>query len=301
MMILKRNEEFYPEKFRELEEAAEDPSDRLCPNSFRMPKRIYCEGDLSLLDGPVIAVVGSRKASAYGMKVAAGLGKRAAAYGVTVISGMAQGIDSAAQQGALDAGGRVIAVFGCGIDVCYPRENRKLMDRIASEGLLISEYPPGTQPRRFFFPQRNRLISALSDAVVIVEAAVESGALMTAYYALDQGKRLYAVPGNITSRTSMGTNKLIQDSVQPVVSLDTPFEDLPVRKACYSEEKISGLGEDEQLVFRVLRDRGELMSDQIGLLTGLSPMRVSQVITLLEMKGIAANYMGRTMLMDVNQ
>lgn len=301
MMILKRNEEFYPEKFSELEEAAEDPSDRLCPNSFRMPKRIYCEGDLSLLDGPVIAVVGSRKASAYGMKVAAGLGKRAAAYGVTVISGMAQGIDSAAQQGALDAGGRVIAVFGCGIDVCYPRENRKLMDRIPSEGLLISEYPPGTQPRRFFFPQRNRLISALSDAVVIVEAAVESGALMTAYYALDQGKRLYAVPGNITSRTSMGTNKLIQDSVQPVVSLDTPFEDLPVRKACYSEEKISGLGEDEQLVFRVLRDRGELMSDQIGLLTGLSPMRVSQVITLLEMKGIAANYMGRTMLMDVNQ
>ena len=170
---------------------------------------------------------------------------------------------------------------------------------------LLREDRPLMLHRPFRKPHQRISAAGLTGGGAVVRPGeitlASGGALMTAYYALDQGKRLYAVPGNITSRTSMGTNKLIQDSVQPVVSLDTPFEDLPVRKACYSEEKISGLGEDEQLVFRVLRDRGELMSDQISLLTGLSPMRVSQVITLLEMKGIAANYMGRTMLMDVNQ
>jgi len=175
-----------------------------------------------------IAVVGSRRATFYGLDMAKRLSAELAQKGVTVVSGMARGIDSEAHKGALEAGGRTIAVFGCGVDITYPPENVRLKEQIVKSGAVISEYLPGTPPVPINFPARNRIISGLSRGVVVVEAGEKSGSLITADFALEQGRDVFAIPGNIDSKNSRGTNRLIKDGAKIVTNADDIMEELRI-------------------------------------------------------------------------
>ena len=174
--------------------------------------KLYARGDHidDALNAPTVAVVGARACSGYGAQVARTLGRDLAAAGVTVVSGLARGIDAEAHRGALDAGGRTVAVLGCGIDRDYPAAHAELARRIAETGGIVSEYEPGVEPAPWRFPARNRIIAALADAVVIVEARSRSGALITVDLAMEIGRPIYAVPGEITSLLSEGTNDLLR-------------------------------------------------------------------------------------------
>ncbi len=176
------------------------------------PAMLFFRGGVAPGDlPPCAAVIGSRRCSLYGRRVARTLAGELAAAGVAVVSGLARGIDAEAHRGALDAGGVTAAVLGSGVDVIYPAEHRGLSEKITVRGCLISEYPPGTQPARHAFPERNRLISGLSRAVVVVEAGERSGTMITVGTALDQGREVLAVPGEITCSSAVGTNRLIRD------------------------------------------------------------------------------------------
>ena len=188
-------------------------------NSPDAPVVLYYKGVLPDWDGvPFVGIVGTRKASGYGLQVAHQLGGQIAACGAFVVSGCASGIDTAAMQGALSAGRPVVGVLGSGVDVVYPRNNRKLFEKITESGCLISEYPPGTGVKPWHFPARNRIISGVSNGVLIIEAPEQSGALITARYALEQGRDVFAVPGNINSPTCAGSNALLQEGASPVLS-----------------------------------------------------------------------------------
>jgi DNA processing protein len=181
------------------------------------PTVLFALGNLSLLSRPAAAIVGSRDHSAYGAEVCRQVAGVAAASGVVIVSGMARGLDAVAHTAALDAGGTTIGVLGNGHGVIYPAANRALYERVAEKGLLITEFPPGERPRVSSFPRRNRLISGLSRVTLVIEAAGGSGALITASAALDQGREVMAVPGNITSDVSTGTNRLIRDGAAPLL------------------------------------------------------------------------------------
>jgi DNA processing protein len=197
---------------------------------------------LEALRPPAVAIVGSRAASQYALDVSARLGSDLARHGVVVVSGLARGVDSAAHRGALDAGGLTIAVLGCGIDVTYPREHAQLSAAIRRQGLLVSEFPPGTPPLRGHFPQRNRVISGLSRAVVVVEAAEKSGSLITAAFALDQGRDVLAVPGNVLGGRNRGAHALLRDGAKIVESADDILEEIGLPAAGHRD---SGIGTDE--------------------------------------------------------
>lgn len=182
------------------------------------PEELWIRGDLSLCDKPAVAVVGARAASRGGMAIAAAIAGDLARAGVVVVSGLARGIDSAAHIAALDAGGKTIAVLGTGIDVVYPAEHRELTERIARDGLLITEFLPGSPPEVFHFPRRNRLISGLSRGVVVVEAAEKSGSLITARLAADQGREVMVVPGPVLGGRNRGAHALIRDGAKLVES-----------------------------------------------------------------------------------
>lgn len=183
------------------------------------PALVYARGsDVRLLCEPVVAIVGSRRATDHGRCVAAEIASFLAGRGVVVASGMAYGIDAAAHRGALQGGGQTIAVWACGLDVIYPPSHAELASRIEESGLVLSEFPPGTEPRPEFFPQRNRIISGLSIATIIVEAAEKSGSLITARLALEQGREVMAVPGRAGEVNSRGTNRLIRDGAALVES-----------------------------------------------------------------------------------
>lgn len=187
----------YPEKLRSIE----DP-----------PLLIYARGEMQEFDRlGSVTLIGSRNASESALRTACAMGYALALNGATVISGFARGVDAAASRGAADAGGSPVGVLGCGLDVIYPRENRKLFERTYENGLLISEYPPGTEPKSFNFPVRNRIMSALADAVAVISAGVKSGTLITARLAAEQGRELFAVPGPVDEAGSRGSNELIRD------------------------------------------------------------------------------------------
>ena len=206
----------YPEQLRNLDDA---------------PVVLYVRGSLQRDDRFGIAVVGSRKFTPYGESVCCRIASEMSEWGLTVVSGMALGIDSVAHQAALSAGGRTLAVVGSGPDICYPSENRRLMERIICSGAVVSEFPPGTEPLREHFPRRNRLISGLSLGVLVVEAAAKSGALITARAALEQNREVFAVPGNITAAQSEGTNRLIREGAKVVLEAKDILEELaPVLK-----------------------------------------------------------------------
>ncbi len=187
---------------------------------------LYAKGDLVEEDRFSLAMVGSRRMSEYGRKIAADLSFELALAGLTIVSGMARGIDTVSHTGALKAGGRSIAVLGCGLNICYPAENKELMTALSRSGCVISEFPLGTPPVRENFPRRNRLISGLSLGVLVVEATARSGSLITAGSALEQGKEIFAVPGNITSSSARGTNGLIKLGAKPVQSAEDIIEEL---------------------------------------------------------------------------
>lgn len=196
-------------------------SDAAYPGRLRntpdAPVLLYYKGILPDWDSvPFIGVVGTRKASAYGLQVAHQMGSQIAQSGGLLVSGGASGIDTAAMQGALDAGRPIIGILGCGVDVAYPRHNRKLFETVVQEGCLISEYPPETKGMPWHFPARNRIISGISNGTLIVEAPKVSGALITARYALEQGRDVFVVPGNINTVTCEGSNALLQEGATPV-------------------------------------------------------------------------------------
>jgi DNA processing protein len=190
---------------------------------FDPPAALFYRGKLAP-EEIAVAVVGTRRCSSYGRGVAENLGRELGEAGVTVVSGLARGVDTAAHRGALAGGGRTVAVLGTGLDVCYPRENIRLMEEIAVRGALVTEFPPGMPCQPWHFPVRNRIIAGLSRAVVVVEARERSGALITAEMALDQGREVMAVPGNITSLLSRGPNHLLKQGARPVTSLADVLE-----------------------------------------------------------------------------
>lgn len=199
------------------------PGDSSFPGSLRTipdpPSHLFAMGNLSLLERPIVAIVGSRDHTAYGEEVCRSLARSVAEAGLVVVSGMARGLDAVAHAGALDGHGGTIGVLGNGFGVIYPAANRELYERVASLGLLVTEFPPGERPHPGSFPRRNRLISGLARVVVVVEAALQSGALQTVTCALEQGRDVLAVPGPITSPVSAGTNRLIRDGAAPLLEL----------------------------------------------------------------------------------
>ena len=255
-------------------------------------KQLHYHGNTELLEKPCIAVVGSRRCTEYGKTVAKAIGKRVSESGAVLVSGLASGIDTAAHLGAMEGGGNTIAVLGNGTDVFYPGENRNLQKNISEEGLLLSEYPEGTKPMPYRFPMRNRLISGISESVVIVEASDGSGALITAELAAEQGKRLYAVPGNITSYYSFGTNKLIRESVTPLILIDDVLMDIGIKPA-ENEDTSHILGEDEKLIYETLCRNGEMTVEEIYHKTNINPSKINGIITILEMKGVIFSSLGK--------
>jgi DNA processing protein len=191
------------------------------------PPTLWVKGRIEALCTRSIAIVGSRQASPYALEVARRLAADLARRGITIVSGMARGVDSAAHRGALDAGGITVAVFGCGIDTIYPREHEALAVRICERGALVSEFPHGMPPLKQNFPQRNRIISGLSLAVVVVEAAEGSGSLITADFALEQGRAVLAVPGNVLGGRNYGAHALLRDGAKLVECADDILEELP--------------------------------------------------------------------------
>ena len=253
---------------------------------------LYYAGDISLASNPCVAVVGARKASEYGKWAANSIGKRLAEHNITVVSGMARGIDSFAHKGALSVMGKTIAILGCGIDICYPQENRALMDKICEKGLILSEYPLGFRPTNYTFPARNRIISGISRATVIVEAGFSSGSLITADCALNQGREVFAVPGNINSIYSIGTNKLISEGAIPIVVIDDIIDYMGInRKENIQFEK--KLGKDEKQVLQYIKENGETTVDSICMGVFMEAGIVAGIVTVLEMKGLVCSALGK--------
>ncbi len=255
------------------------------------PKKLYCIGNINLLKNKKISVVGSRKCTAYGKSIAERLSTKLSNSGVSVVSGLARGIDSCAHNGALKEVGSTIAVLATGIDRCYPASNQGIYNEISKKGLIISENPPGYICHRYDFPRRNRIISGLSDAVVVVEAPLRSGALITAEYAMEQGKDLYAIPGNITSFFSIGCNQLIREGAKPVAVLDDVLTDLNIE--VHNNEENLDLGDDEFAVYDIIRKRGELSTEDLMKFTDFEVPKLAGILTVLEMKGAITNSMGK--------
>lgn len=250
------------------------------------PPMLYLLGSLKPQDQRAVAVVGSRYPTSYGQmfaeRIAMGLSQR----GITVISGLARGIDSAAHQGALTAGGRTIGVLGCGIDIIYPPENRKLFDELAAQGAILSEFPLGTPPDSDHFPIRNRVISGISLGVVVVEATLRSGSLITARFALDQGREVFAVPGNADSARSAGANRLIREGAKLVTRAEDILEEIsiPFQPAPGEVPPQPKLTEEEIRVFSILGPQ-PIHIDQVIALSGLSSPQVSALLLSLELAG----------------
>lgn len=267
------------------------------------PWMIYVQGKSELLTRRCVAVVGARKASEYGKNTAYAMGKRLAQTGTVVVSGMAVGIDAWAHRGALDdrkdscEAANTVAVLACGVDVCYPAVNHRLYDEIQRCGALVSEFQPGVRPRSYYFPARNRLISGLSCASVVVEAAVRSGSLITAELAAEQGREVFAVPGSIDRIGSMGTNKLIKDGAGILISIEDLIDELGLETTGNVHwEEGEALGVDEKRIIKVLLQQGETTADQIASVTGLAPSKINGLVTILEMKGMISTAIGKIFL-----
>ncbi|MDR1615988.1 MAG: DNA-processing protein DprA [Syntrophomonadaceae bacterium] len=260
-------------------------------NIGQPPYVLYCRGDTGLLKqraGIRLGIVGSRKASAYGRNVAYNFARELALHDVCVISGLARGIDTEAHRGSLAERGKTIAVLGCGIDIIYPRENYKMYDKIAEQGLLLSEFPLGTAPVNKNFPRRNRIIAGLSKGIIVVEADKHSGAIITADFALEQGKDVFAVPGPINSLTSAGTNNLIKQGAALVTEItDILREYMTVNAAAVKNtgQMAIELSEEEKNVFKhfdFVPIHIEKLLDDVHIPIG----KLSEILLKLEMNGL---------------
>jgi DNA processing protein len=247
------------------------------------PAALFVRGpsETAILSGPSVAVVGARSCSAYGRSVARSLGRDLAAAGLVVVSGMARGIDSDAHRGALDAGGVTVAVLGCGIDRDYPAAHAALARRVCERGLVVSEYEPGVEPAPWRFPARNRIIAGLCGATVVVEARERSGALITADFALEEGRDVLAVPGEITSLLSAGTNALLRLGATPVTRAEDVLELFGLDPAAQEPRPV---GRDAGIVFARLRD-GPSTADELVRASGLDSGAASAALIELELAG----------------
>jgi DNA processing protein len=275
------------------------------------PPLLFVRGKPRLLGSACCGMVGSRKASAYGMRNAKWLAQDLAACGFTIVSGLAAGIDSGAHRGALLASGSTIAILGSGIDRAYPKQNRALMEEIAQVGAVVSEYPLGAEPKPYYFPRRNRIISGISLGIILVEAAIRSGSLITARLALEQGREVFAVPGPISSRNSAGCHKLIQDGATLIEDAEAVTNalldgwrlngDPPSGKPCKTQcttpsELASGtpVSEDSQgqRVLTAINEPDCLM-DNVAQRANLSLSEVSSIMLELEIAGLVTIDGGR--------
>ena len=247
------------------------------------PARVFLRGSgaPALLDRPAVAVVGARVCSSYGRSVARSLARDLASAGLVVVSGMARGIDGEAHRGALDAGGSTVAVLGCGVDRDYPAAHAELARRIEVGGLIVSEYEPGVEPAPWRFPARNRIIAGLCRATVVVEARERSGALITADFALEEGREVLAVPGEITSSLSAGTNALLRLGATPVTRSEDVLEVFGL-EAAVSEK--AALGPTAQQLLARLGD-GALTADEVVRASGVEPGAVAAALVELELAG----------------
>lgn len=259
---------------------------------YDAPPVLYSLGELVEQDSLAIAMVGSRKASEYGLRTAERLAGELAECGLTVVSGMALGIDAAAHKGALKARGRTIAVLGSGVTHVHPKSNLNIYQEIIKNGAVVSEYPLGITPIPGNFPARNRIISGLSLGTVIVEAGLKSGSLITADFALEQGREVFAVPGGINSPTSAGTNSLIKNGAKLVSEVGDILEELNLGFESLREVSVKpDMDETEAQIAASLEERGCSL-DEISLLTGLEVSAVLSKTAIMELKGIIKSING---------
>ena len=302
-------------------------------NTYDPPMVLYCKGKIPDWEAcPVIGIVGTRKATPYGMKTAYRFGTTVTACGALVVSGAAAGIDAMAMEGALAAGGSTVGVLGCGVDVVYPAKNRKLFEETAVRGCLISEYPPKTQADAWHFPQRNRIISGISNGLLVVEAPQKSGALISARHAHEQGREVFAVPGNVDEPACAGSNALLQDyAIAALSGWDVVKEyqglypgrlsqrELPVTESRPAMDQVQApqkeapdkksIDKQKKSTYSVVNNPAPALNDQEKAVfeklgrepitvdalmeaTGLSAGRVKSILTKLTIKGLVKNHPG---------
>ncbi len=276
--VLTSLDEDYPPILKEIDQA---------------PPVLYIKGKLTPADEFAVAIVGTRRVSAYGQQVARDASTFLAGHGLTIVSGLARGVDALAHQHALQAGGRTIAVLGSGVDVIYPPEHRKLAQSIVENGALISDYPLGTQPEGVNFPPRNRIISGLSLATIVIEAGESSGALITADFALEQGRDVFAVPGNVLSPASRGTNRLIQKGAYPMVSPQDVLDVLELSQieAIKTARQVLPADTTERKILDVMNFEPKHV-DEICHAVGMAVEKVSAALTMMELKGMVQHVGG---------
>ena len=259
------------------------------------PPVLYGLGQPLSEDDKLLAIVGTRHASEIGRRFTGNLARKLAADGIVVVSGMADGIDTAAHAGALEGGGKTIAVWGTSLDIVYPPTNKDLAERIKAQGTVLSEYPPGTGPDKSTFPDRNRIISGLSEGVIVVEAGRKSGALITAEHALQQGRELFAVPGPPGVERSIGTNDLLKKGARIVTTVEDIYEELPRLKGQISAQRfraVENLTEAEQKMIRLLAE-GPKQIDQLARDLSLPVSDLLEYMLALEMKGMVQELAGK--------
>jgi DNA processing protein len=273
------NEENYPQRLKEIEDS---------------PAALYYIGDIEKLkDGIHAAVVGSRNCTSYGRNVTQIITSELSKQNIGIISGMAKGIDTCAHNAALENKGFTAAVLGCGIDVIYPKENRALYEVLSEKGCIISEFLPGTEPYAYNFPARNRIISGLSNIVIVVEAGCKSGSLITATQAIEQGKDVLAVPGQIFSSQSKGTNKLIKDGAFPLTCMEDVFDLLSMNYIKGINNKLPTLSDSEKNIYKMISDT-PIHIDEIIKTTHIDIKHLYEVLFDLQLKNeimcLAGNY-----------
>lgn len=275
IQVITWEEEAYPSLLRQIDQP---------------PPVLYIKGEYLPEDELAVAVVGTRRVSAYGKQVAEELAAFLARNQVTVVSGLARGTDAVAHQSALREGGRTLAVLGCGVDLIYPPEHVKLAEEITANGALISDYPPGTPPESSNFPPRNRIISGLSLATIVIEAGETSGALITASFAADQGREVLAVPGNIHSPNSKGVNRLIQSGARPLLNPADVLEALNIQQINTRRiaRKVLPSDETEAKLLQIMGNEN-LTADEISFLSGLPIDKISACLIMMELKGLVKN------------
>lgn len=267
------NDKFYPSLLKEIPEP---------------PIVLYCLGNLKILDRS-IAVVGSRKHSSYGRVITERFSKDLVENGINVVSGLALGIDSIAHKTALRNNGKTTAVLGNGIDIVYPYENRKLFYEIKENGCIISEFPLGTQPSKYTFPKRNRIIAGLSYGIIITEAPEKSGALITANYGLEYNRIIFAVPTNITNQYGKGSNNLLKEGAFPLTDIEDIFNELSYLKQNIERETLD-ISEEERKILNFLSKPTHI--DDLALKTGLEVDNLIEILFEMEMKDLVLNENG---------
>jgi DNA processing protein len=260
------------------------------------PSILYIQGELLPEDHQSVAIVGSRKASSYGIRTAESMAQELSVHGFTIVSGLARGVDSAAHSGALAVGGRTLAVLGCGLDIQYPPENAKLYQEIIRQGAVISEFSLGTLPLPPHFPHRNRIISGLSMGTLVVEATERSGSLITAQCALEQGREVFAIPGNVGVVNSQGTNRLIKAGAKLVAGIQDILEELQpqlgTQRHLRTRPAPVRLEPIEEVLYGMLSDEPRHI-DELIIQSRLPSAQVSGVLLQLELKGSVKHLSGQ--------